>query len=167
MNDPLELPLRDIHLPADISWWPPAPGWWALLGMIFMAVALYYWWCRRQARISRSAITLAKQELDLLQSQFENHADGRQLVVELSVLLRRLSISSFPREESASLTGDAWLEFLDLPLGDNSFSSGPGRILLEAPYRPEVKVEEVEPLIAVCRRWIDELANKKTGSRDD
>lgn len=163
MNDPLELPLKDIHLPADVSWWPPAPGWWILLGMILLAVAFYFWWRQRQQRINRSAITLARQELELLQNQYQKHKDGRQFVADLSVLLRRLSISAFPRQESASLTGDAWLEFLDASLGDDSFSTGPGRILLEAPYRPEVNVEELEPLIAICREWIDKLADKKTG----
>ncbi|HVS24646.1 MAG TPA: DUF4381 family protein, partial [Gammaproteobacteria bacterium] len=27
-TDFTQLPLRDIHLPGLISWWPPAPGWW-------------------------------------------------------------------------------------------------------------------------------------------
>ena len=26
--DPQQIPLRDLHLPDAISWWPLAPGWW-------------------------------------------------------------------------------------------------------------------------------------------
>ncbi|MBV1912177.1 MAG: DUF4381 domain-containing protein, partial [Cycloclasticus sp.] len=35
MNE--ELPLRDIHLPDAITWWPPAIGWWLLLAVIIVA----------------------------------------------------------------------------------------------------------------------------------
>ena len=35
--DPLAQ-LRDIHLPADISWWALAPGWWALIIMLGLMV---------------------------------------------------------------------------------------------------------------------------------
>jgi len=30
--DPLA-PLRPLHLPDQIGWWPPAPGWWLLAGV--------------------------------------------------------------------------------------------------------------------------------------
>ena len=30
--------LRDIHLPQPISWWPPAPGWWILLGLLLVSI---------------------------------------------------------------------------------------------------------------------------------
>ncbi|MGB5726303.1 MAG: DUF4381 domain-containing protein, partial [Thiogranum sp.] len=39
MNPGSELPLRDIHLPDPLSWWPPAPGWWLLLTLL-VAIAL-------------------------------------------------------------------------------------------------------------------------------
>ena len=45
------LPLRDIHLPAPISWWPPAPGWWLLLFGIPTLLILLAWlwrWVRRK-----------------------------------------------------------------------------------------------------------------------
>ncbi len=35
--------LRDIHLPADPEWWPPAPGWW-ILALIAGVVLVYGVW---------------------------------------------------------------------------------------------------------------------------
>ena len=34
------LPLRDLHLPEAIGWWPLAPGWWVLLAMLVGQVVL-------------------------------------------------------------------------------------------------------------------------------
>ncbi len=55
--NPSELGLRDIHLPGDIPWWPPAPGSWllgaALLGLIFI-VLLRYRRLRRHRAACRS-----------------------------------------------------------------------------------------------------------------
>ena len=41
--DPDQIPLRDLHLPEAIGWWPPAPGWWflallALTGLVLLLV---------------------------------------------------------------------------------------------------------------------------------
>lgn len=84
---------------------------------------------------------------------------------QLSILLRRLSISLFPRAEAAGLTGEAWLTFLDRPLQRPAFSVGEGRVLAEAPYRPEVQAEEVEPLLALTREWIDAVARTRREGR--
>lgn len=35
-----ELPLRDIHLPETIGWFPPAIGWWLLI--IFVPIISYF-----------------------------------------------------------------------------------------------------------------------------
>jgi hypothetical protein len=161
MNDPLQLPLKDIHLPQVPGWWPPAPGWWMLLGLIIFIAALCYWWRQRQQRIRRSAVHLARLELETLQSDFKSHQDTRKFIADLSILLRRLAISAFPRAETAALTGENWLLFLDGTLENPAFSAGAGRILIEAPYRPEVKDQELSPLIDLCGQWIDQLAKQK------
>ena len=47
--DETTLPLRDLHLPDPIGWWPLAPGWWFVLvlvagGLAYLAsLALKKW----------------------------------------------------------------------------------------------------------------------------
>ena len=37
------LPLRDVHEGVAPAWWPPAPGWWLLLGAIMIVATLLGW----------------------------------------------------------------------------------------------------------------------------
>ncbi len=162
MPDPSSLPLRDIHLPAEIAWWPPAVGWWLLAGAIIVIAALACWWYRRRRRLRFAATTLALRELEAIEMDFRTGSgDAGETVRRLSVLMRRLSISLFPRSEAAGLTGEAWLSFLDGILQRPAFSSGPGHVLHEGPYRPSVDNEEVEPLLALCREWIETVGKQR------
>ncbi len=145
----VNLPLRDIHLPEQIGYWPLAPGWWALtlllLLLIFAGFSFWHFWQRRQLR------RIALRRLDDLVSLPEN-----ELAAPLSRLLRQAAISHFPRQESAGLNGQHWLEFLDRPFKDTPFSNGVGRCLSDAPYRPEPEIDG-EAVIALCRRWLKKL----------
>lgn len=161
MANPMQLPLRDIHLPAPVSWWPLAIGWWILLASLILIVAFTLWFYLRRQRIRYSAVHLARAELSELRERYLQHNDVRLLAGELSILLRRLSISAYPREETASLTGERWLQHLDRMLPDKPFTSGAGRILIEAPYRRQVQINEIEPLFKTCADWIDAVADRK------
>ena len=166
MNGPAQLPLRDIHLPGSVSWWPPAPGWWLLAGAVLATAAFSLYWRRRRKRLRLSAINLAREELTWIREQFVIHEDPVASVRRLSALLRRLSISLFPREQTAGLIGGSWLEFLDRPMASRVFSEGHGRLIVEAPYRAGVKKEEVETLLSVCDEWIAAIAvNRKDSPR--
>ena len=150
--------LRDIHLPAPISWWPPAPGWWLLAAFIVAILCGLFVWYRRRQRDGwrRNALT----ELARLRQQYaEQSTAAHNIVSELSVLLRRVAISCFPRAEVAMLSGDKWLAFLDRNLDESPFQSEQGRLLAVAPYAPHTTLtpDTLHMLFDLCESWISTL----------
>jgi len=153
--DPADLPLRDIQLPAEPGWWLPAPGWWVLLALILLAIAAT-WWLVRRFRSTR----LKMHALSELDSLYKNlSAAPGDFVKAVSTLMRRVVISYFPRADTAGLTGDAWLNFLDLQLKDKRFSRGPGAALVSEAYRRSPSVDS-ERLFTLCRDWLQSLPQK-------
>ena len=102
--------LRDIVVPEPPSLWPPAPEAWLLLVVVIAAVTtvLYQWRRRRRANAYRRA------GLSLL------HEAGT--VHEISVILKRVALAAFPREQVASLYGEEWAAFLSQTSGRRDFS---------------------------------------------
>lgn len=134
--DPTQIPLRDLHLPEPVGWWPLAPGWWvliaiALFGLGYLARLAWLRW--RSNRLRRIAL----RELSVLARDYEQGAELVALSKRLSELLRRAMLAYAPRREVAGLTGAAWLGWLDRGLDDRPFTTGAGRVLEELPYRRE------------------------------
>lgn len=158
--DPSTLPLREIHLPESVGWWPPAPGWWLLPVLLLLGLGAAWFSRLLYRRRKYSAINMAKKELAAIRSRYAADRDAGRCVRSVSGLLRRVSISVFPRAESAGLTGDDWVAFLQS--GSRQQASGNiGRLLLEAPYRRQVAREEVESLMGFCSDWIESVARSK------
>ena len=153
---PTQLPLKDIHLPEAIGWWPPAIGWWLLAVLIPLSITLMYWFYKRLTR--KTAIKTAKQSLAAIK---DNTAlDNNQKLRELSMLIRRVAITVNPRAEVASLTGRQWLAFLDSTVSGAPFSEGCGQLLVDAPYRNTSPSErEISQLISLCEDWLKAQAN--------
>ncbi len=159
-TEPASLPLRDIHLPDPVSLWPLAPGWWALMILLVTVTLLTMYFIRRYRNHKISALYLAKQELERIKTDFNINNDKSNLVKELSELIRRLSISIFPREESAGLTGEEWLKFLDQYSDKNEFDTGIGRVLIEAPYQADPEFNSNE-LLALIATWVESVGKRK------
>lgn len=150
-TNPAELPLRDVHIPEAISWWPLATGWWLLLIVIPSLLWISLWIYKRltQQTAVKTAIKLLRQ---LKQDQSKNQ---QQKLAEISVLIRRVAISVAPRTECASLTGQAWLEYLNNSLKDNAFTKGVGQCLADASYRKQVSENiNLDELISLTERWL-------------
>jgi hypothetical protein len=148
------LPLRDIHLPEPVSWWPPAPGWWLLLilGAIIIASIVLIRQTRKRRLLKRTALN----ELDVIRRQYHDDHDRVRLVKALSALMRRASISFYQRVNTASLTGTAWLQHLDSTAQRRGFEKGAGKILATAPYLPADSQIDVDfdDLLSLCEDWL-------------
>ena len=149
--------LRDIHLPADPSWWPPAPGWWLLLGIVLGLVAVAVVLLRRRQRRRRwQARILA--ELDAIAAHQKSEPDAVRLAAEVSQLLRRAS--RLLDAAAPAVHGEAWLRFLDMPLDGTDFSAGVGRVLLEGPYRRNLDTD-ADALLELARRWLERVTAER------
>lgn len=146
-----DLPLKDIHLPEAITWWPLAIGWWILIVIVVAAMIGSYLLYKRITR--KTAIKQAKAVL--LQIRQNTSNDVLQSIKELSACLRRVAISVDSRENAAGLVGEAWLSYLDESMDGAPFKTGIGRLLVDAPYQQLVtKNVDCNALITLCETWV-------------
>ena len=153
---PNELPLRDIHLPEPLSWWPPAPGWW-LLGLLLLLTPALLWLWRRRLRVRRAALA----RLGAIESELAAGADPHTLAMALSTLLRRVVLTYRPRADVAALTGAAWRAELDALAGPRGrLSEQVAQQLSTAPYNPRAPFDAAAA-VAEVRRWLRALPPQK------
>jgi hypothetical protein len=152
--DPEQIPLRDLHLPAEIGWWPLAPGWWVLIGIAAAGLTWFAWIRFLEWRANR-ARRIALRELEFIDQRYRQNDDVQQLAKDLSELLRRGLLAYAPRQVVAGLTGEDWLRWLDRGLDEPVFEQGAGRLLGSLPYRrsPDANdAEAAQDLVAAVRQ---------------
>jgi Domain of unknown function (DUF4381) len=128
------------------------------LSIVILAMAAWWWRRMTQPKVKK----LARKELDRLRCDLELSNTDR--VRQLSILLRRVCLSVYPRSETAWLTGNDWLRRLDETLDEPCFTEGPGRVLIDAPYQRNPEID-FEPLFALCERWIESLPETNEAPR--
>jgi hypothetical protein len=134
------LVLRDVHVPPAPPWWPPAPGWWVAVGI--MALLALAWMLRGRYRMTRRRRAIAWFDARLAEA-----ASPTERLATASELLRRAARGR--RAGADRLDGEAWLAFLDE--GDGAFRTGPGRLLLDGPFRAAVDAAEADAALALAR----------------
>jgi hypothetical protein len=156
--DYAQLPLRDIHLPGPIGWWPPAPGWWLLAALVLVGLALYavHYYRGRHKRAALRAMTRVRAAL-------EQGAEPVACLQYVSTVLRRFAMTSIGAARAGGaeadvpgLIGERWLKYLDGRWNKTEFSAGLGRQLLAAPYARPNSIERVTALelTGVCTAWL-------------
>jgi hypothetical protein len=153
--DVSQLPLRDIHLPGPIGWWPPAFGWWLVAALVLVGLALYgvHYYRERHKRAALKAMTRVRAAL-------EQGAEPVACLQFLSTILRRFAMTSVARAagegDVAGLIGERWLRYLDGRWNRTDFSAGLGKRLLAAPYARPNSIERgtAIELTALCTAWL-------------
>ena len=132
--------LQDIVTPAPVSWWPPAPGWWALfvvLLVVAMVVTFRVWRTWNGNAYRRAAL----------------RALGRATTVaEIAEILKRTALAAYPRTEVAALTGPNWVKWL----GQTGGVAVPAQISEALSYGVFARVDRVgvAQVAAFAADWI-------------
>jgi hypothetical protein len=160
-----ELPLKDIHLPEGILWWPPSPGWW-LLGVmliVFLLILPRMWkWLRY-----KPVKSLSLKALYLIRKNHQLKANRKQTLQAVTVLLRRTVITKSGRIGHAGVVGDDWLNQLNLMSNKNCFLPAQCELLKKGRYQPNIvgksksqSENEIDSLLQSCENWINSLSKE-------
>lgn len=156
MNQP-PLPLRDIHLPDTILWWPLAIGWWLVIAvvlLIVLGIGLFYTLnkkSRREQQVINDALVVLQ--------QLAEEQNKAIFIRGISALLRRVCVSLYGRQQVAGLTGESWLRFLDRKGKTKAFTQGVGRILLDHPYQQQIDYSR-QALLVLVQIWLQQQRRK-------
>lgn len=155
-----QLPLKDIHLPDPVSWWPPAPGWWLLPVVLVLLYALgrVLAGTLRRRRERRRLRHQALAELARIERDLDDTGNLAGALEHASVLLRRVALTVFPGDRVAGRVGREWVDWLR-KTGPDDLNPAMLEALARAPYRPEPDVPGSSALSA-ARQWIDHVTRR-------
>jgi len=134
--------LHDFYQPPPPAWTPQTIGWYALfaiIGLLMIWVTIHFirQWLRNRYR---------REALRELATASPN---------EFSTLLKRVALAAWPRTKVASLSGEAWLNFLSDASKDAAFQQAPGNRIEEIALRTTtLSAEEAKVLRQITANWI-------------
>lgn len=136
--------LHDIVLTEPITYLPQTTAWYVLLAvLLIMLVTGAIAWGRHARRNRYRKLALRRL----------SEIAERRTYEELPVLVKQTALCAYARDEVASLSGEAWLRFLDESYGGREFSKGAGRILPTLAYGQSADVR-ADDIVALIRNWI-------------
>ena len=145
--------LRDVHRPPAPSPWPPAPGWWAVAFVLLAIVAGTAFVRGRRRRRRAAAVAMFDRKLD---GASRPSTPSARLAAASELLRRAARVQC---ADADRLQGDAWLDFLDTPR--TRFVDGPGRLLLDGPFRADVSGDESDAALRLARARFIELMERR------
>ena len=103
--------LRDIVIPDPPPLWPFATGLWIAIGVVILTIGLIIW----RLMIVRRRNAYRRAGLQLLSTATSTR--------DVSVIMKRVALAAFPREQVASLYGGDWIAFLQETCPSVSFTA--------------------------------------------
>lgn len=138
--------MHDIITPEPIAWYPLAPGWIPIILLFLFLTSL----ATRKAYQNWQQNTFKRQALKALSSCPPE---------QLPSLIKRTSLSAFPRHQVASLSGQKWINFINQK--KDYLSPNQAELLLTISYQPNLNKLHDSPdyqqLTSSISRWIRSL----------
>ncbi|GAA4825583.1 hypothetical protein GCM10011365_06050 [Marinicella pacifica] len=159
-----KLPLRDVHLPAEPGFWPPAPGWWILAVMVLiLLIGFGFWWRRHRYRHNK----WQRMRLLLLtiRQNHQSHGDDVRFARDLSNLLRRFTRYELQDPVAAGLSGQSWIQFLNRDLSEPVFEAFKETLTRDL-YRPQAQIE-TKALFEAVHQFLQQHCLKPSRSAHD
>ena len=155
--------LADIHLPAEISFWPPAPGWWILAALFLAAgfiLAKKLYEKVEQQRAYRSAVReLESCSVRLAQATGEERL--LRYINDVNTVIRRVALIKFPESGAGSLAGDPWVAFIRRT-GDSSLLNDQiSAALAHGRFRRRIELDS-QALHQMAKNWIRSVYQSST-----
>lgn len=142
--------MHDIIVPPAVSFWPLAPGWYAL-ALLLLATMLHLslkLWAKYRANSYRRE---ALQELVALAN-----TESAEEIVRLLNLMKRVALQHFGREKVAALSDVYWWEFVEKH-SDVKIDKSLRILSNEVLYSSNVEVtkEAVKKMSTLTKLWIN------------
>ncbi len=144
--------LRDIRLPQEITWWPLAPGWWALaLAIVGLAALAGFVLLRSQKSLRYRALA----ELSMLKNDVALKKQPLRLAEHVGTLLKRILLQQAQHQSLAASSGDSWSAFLIEKPG--AMDTAIAKFIAAAPYMhdlPDATLPPVSSVLDAAENWI-------------
>jgi hypothetical protein len=156
--DPASLQnLNDIVLPARVSWWPLAEGWYFVIAALLI---VFGWFCYRLLRrwFSNRYRRAALREFRLLEKNIQSAADREASLRQIPALIKRTALAVYPRGQVASLAGSSWHTFLNSKVKNPPFTEPVVEILDRVSYSAgdlnELDGQAAATLLKATHHWL-------------
>lgn len=141
--------MHDIIIPPAVSYWPLAPGWYAL-GLLVLTYGIYLGlkvWSTYQKNLYR------REALEVLSTL--NEEDASKNISTLLGLMKRVGLQHFGREKVAALSEDAWWNFMETH-SKVKVKTEVRKLSKTILYSPDAQatVEDVKAVKKMAKVWI-------------
>lgn len=167
-EDPLAA-LRDITVPEAVSWWPLAPGWWLLIGLLMASLA-YAGWRLWQLYLARRYLREARLLMAAIGQQLQAGRAAPVLLAEIIELLRRVALQRGDLGHATGLSATEFLTALNRAHPAKTALPVAPALLAAALYAPqpassEPLTEYTRALYSAAQQWIAALPRSTATSQ--
>ena len=150
--------LRDLHIPTEPNFWPPAYGWWvillAVIGAFILGGILFHIW-------HNLPVVYALRKLNKITAHQTNDLE---YLKQISMLFKRVAIAVYGRATVAPLSDQKWQDFL-LASAQNTLTEQQAHLLAFALYEPNTKLKLDRLIFAQnAANWIKKVFKNKKSS---